>query len=324
MNTHSPFHLYRADGTPNGSGATLPPLDPGLWNDDPSGYVAEPGLQDAVNVSLALGQPLLVTGEPGTGKTQLAASIGHALGLPQPLVFRTKSTSTARDLFYRYDSLRHFHDAQFSDQPPSIEGYIHYDALGLAILLSMPSDEADPLLPHQLKGRGPIRSVVLIDEVDKAPRDLPNDVLDELESMSFTVKETGRTFAADRRFRPAVVLTSNSEKTLPDAFLRRCVFYHLTFPDHARLGEIVRRRLGPTRLTSQNIDQAIRHFESVRQLGLRKKPSTAELIAWLRVVDAVQLDFSSGNPSSREALALTYSILAKSKEDVAMLLDRVD
>jgi MoxR-like ATPase len=205
-----------------------------------------------------------------------------------------------------------------------MESYIEYDALGLAILLAMQPADADPFLPEQLKGRGPIRSVVLIDEIDKAPRDLPNDVLDEIESMSFTVKETGRAFRADRRFRPVVVLTSNSEKTLPDAFLRRCVFYHLSFPDHARLGDIVRRRLGPTRLTDHTIEQAIRHFESVRQLAMRKKPSTAELIAWLRVIDAVQLEFANGKPSSRDALALTYSILAKSKEDMTMLLERLE
>ena len=173
------------------------------------------------------------------------------------------------------------------------------------------------------RGSGPIRSVVSIDEIDKAPRDLPNDVLDELESMSFTVKETGRSFAADRRYKPVVVLTSNSEKTLPDVFLRRCVFFHLAFPDRARLAEIVRRRLGPTRLSNESLEHAIRHFESVREMGLRKKPSTAELIAWLRILDTLRIDFANGKPSDREALALTYSILAKSKEDMATLVDRL-
>lgn len=301
----------------------FPPLTNSLWSDDPRGYVAEDGLRDAVNVALALGQPLLVTGEPGTGKTQLAVSVAHSLGLPEPLVFRTKSTSTARDLFYRYDSLRHFHDAQFRDHATPIDSYIEYDALGLAILLAMDPAAANPFLPERWKDVGPVRSVVLIDEVDKAPRDLPNDILDEFESMSFSVKETGRSFAADRRYKPIVVLTSNSEKTLPDAFLRRCVFFHLAFPNRQRLTEIVRRRLGPTQLSERSIDEAIRHFESVRELGLRKKPSTAELIAWLRILDTLRVEFSNGKANDRDALALTYSILAKSKEDLAMLVDRL-
>jgi MoxR-like ATPase len=322
VTTKAPFQLYSGDGSANGNGSALPTLDASIWSDDPAGYVAEPGLRDAVNVALALGQPLLVTGEPGTGKTQLAGSIAHALGLARPLVFRAKSTSAARDLFYRYDSLRHFHDAQFRDTAAPIESYIDCEALGLAILLTLPRAETASLLPVSLRDGGPTRSVVLIDEIDKAPRDLPNDVLDELESMSFTVKETGRSFRADQRLRPIVVLTSNSEKTLPDAFLRRCVFYHLSFPDHARLAEIVRRRLGNTTLSTQSIDHAIRHFEELRQLGLRKKPSTAELIAWLRVLDAANVDFSSGRASNRDALALTYSILAKSKEDMTMLTER--
>jgi MoxR-like ATPase len=325
MSSSTPFRLYVGDGSRiTERDATLPPLDAAPWSDDPRGYIAEDGLRDAVNVALTLGQPLLITGEPGTGKTQLAGSIAYSLGLPDPFVFRTKSTSAARDLFYRYDSLRHFHDAQFRGESTSVDQYVSYEALGLAILLSMPPATADQYLPQELKGRGPIRSVVLIDEIDKAPRDLPNDVLDEIESMSFTVKETGRVFAADRRYKPVIVLTSNSEKTLPDAFLRRCVFYHLRFPDRARLADIVRRRLGPTQMSGASIDQAIRHFEEVRELGLRKKPSTAELIAWLRVLDVLRIDFANGARHDREALALTYSVLAKSKEDMALLTDRLE
>ena len=168
-----------------------------------------------------------------------------------------------------------------------------------------------------------MRSVVLVDEVDKAPRDLPNDILDELETMSFTVAETGRRFAADRRFKPILVLTSNSEKVLPDAFLRRCVYYHVSFPSGDRLQAIVRRRLGPTTLAQESIDHAIRHFEQLRELSLRKKPATAELIAWLRVLDRLQIDIANPKPGQRDAIALTYSILAKSKEDLAMLTERM-
>ena len=323
MKPETQFRMYAGDGTaqPNGNGA--PPLDETVWRDDPKDYLAEDGLRDAVNVAITLGQPLIVTGEPGTGKTQLAGSVAHGLGLPAPLVFHTKSTSTARDLFYRYDSLRHFHDSQFSKGDLSIEGYVEYAPLGLAILLAMDPRDADPFLPAALTGKGPMRSVVLVDEVDKAPRDLPNDILDELETMSFSVAETGRRFAADRRYKPILVLTSNSEKVLPDAFLRRCVYYHVSFPSGERLQAIVRRRLGPTRLAQESIDHAIRHFEQLRELSLRKKPATAELIAWLRVLDRLQIDIANPKPGQRDAIALTYSILAKSKEDLAMLTERM-
>src|SRR5262249_41495666 len=190
--------------------------------DAPELYIADKGLSDAVNVALILGQPLLVTGEPGTGKTQLAASIACELELPPPLLFVAKTTSTAKDLFYRYDALTHFHDSHFRQGQLAMESYIAYEALGLAILLSLPVADGDPLLPPHLRGKGPTRSVVLIDEIDKAPRDLPNDVLNEIETLSFTVRETGRSVTASSGYRPVVVITSNSEKNLPDAFLRRC------------------------------------------------------------------------------------------------------
>lgn len=325
MTDRNGFRIYAGDGrTARERNTNLPPLDAAAWTDDPVGYLAEDGLRDAVNVAVSLGQPLLVTGEPGTGKTQLAGSIAHELGLPAPLVFNTKSTSSARDLFYRYDALRHFHDAQFRQGETRPDDYVEYEALGLAILLAMEAAQANPFLPEGLRDKGPLRSLVLIDEVDKAPRDLPNDVLNEIEQMSFSVKETARTFTADRRFKPIVILTSNSEKTLPDAFLRRCVFYHLTFPDRARLLEIVGRRLGPgASFSPARLEQAVAHFEKIRELGLRKKPSTAELIAWLRILERLDLDPANPKPGERETLAFTYSILAKSKEDLALLQERL-
>jgi len=316
------FNVYQPNGS-RSAPASLPALDASPWSDDPAGYVAEEGLQDAVNVALSLGQPLLVTGEPGTGKTQLAGSVAYSLGLPAPLVFRTKSTSVARDLFYRYEALQHFHDAQFREEASAIDRYVTFEALGLAILASASSADAGIHLPKDLRDRAPLRSVVLIDEIDKAPRDLPNDVLDEVESMSFTVKETGRTFSADRRYKPIVILTSNSEKTLPDAFLRRCVFFHLTFPSGDRLMEIARRRIGPSRFDDEDVKLAIRHFEEIRSLALRKKPSTAELIAWLRVLDALDVSFRSGRATNRDALIMSYAVLAKNKDDIAVLADRI-
>jgi MoxR-like ATPase len=315
------FRAYAGNGTTIlDRNQVLPPLEGGSWLSDPAGYVADAGLRDTVNVALTLGQPLLVTGEPGTGKTDLAFSIAHELALPAPLVFNTKSTSAARDLFYRYDSLRHFHDSQFRDNATTAESYITYEALGIAILLAMSPARAADYLPDGLKGRGPVRSVVLIDEVDKAPRDLPNDVLNEIEQMAFAVAETRNGFAADPAFKPVVVFTSNSEKNLPDAFLRRCVFYHIPFPDRVRLREIVARRLPPdARFSPALVDHAITHFERIRELGLRKKPSTAELLAWVRVLAKLDLDVDDLKPGEAETVAMTYSILAKGREDMALL-----
>lgn len=311
------FKFYTGEGTSiSRRGLSLPPFERASELDDPAGYIASEGLRDAVNVAIMLGQPLLVTGEPGTGKTQLASSVAYELELPTPLVFHTKTTSTAKDLFYRYDALGHFHDAHFRQEQTDIEKYITYEALGLAILLSMPPSETDSYLPERLRGRGPARSVVLIDEIDKAPRDLPNDVLDEIENMSFTVRETGHTFAADKGYMPVVILTSNSEKNLPDAFLRRCVFYHIPFPTSDRLKEIVTRRLSfDGHFTPKMLEAAIKHFEKIRELSLKKKPATAELLAWVRVLDKKGIDTNDLKSGEVEALAFTYAVLAKSKED---------
>ncbi len=321
MTEENVFQLYRGDGVTIGKRELrLPTFEKIAGLDDPANYVAEKGLRDAVNVSLTLGQPLLVTGEPGTGKTQLAASIAYELELPAPLVFHTKTTSTAKDLFYRYDALAHFHDAQFRKEEPDIENYIAYEALGLAILLSMDAAVANPHLPEPLRDKGPIRSVVLIDEIDKAPRDLPNDVLNEIENMSFNVRETGRSFSAAQSYRPILILTSNSEKNLPDAFLRRCVFYHISFPDRERLKEIVQGRLSMSPdFTPQMLDNAIRHFEEIRDLALKKRPATAEFLAWMRILEKMRIDVNNLKSGETEALAFTYSILAKSKEDRELL-----
>lgn len=288
--------------------------------DAPELYIAEKGLTDAVNVALALGQPLLVTGEPGTGKTQLAASVACELELPAPLTFHAKTTSTAKDLFYRYDALAHFHDSHFRTDQLSIESYVGYEALGLAILLSLPPVEADGRLPEHLRGKGPTRSVVLIDEIDKAPRDFPNDILNEIEDLSFTVRETGRKFATSPDYRPILVLSSNSEKNLPDAFLRRCIFYHISFPNHDRLKEIVARRLDPAdRFTPAMLENALSHFEEIRSLALVKKPATAECLAWLRILQQMEIDPGNLKPGQAEALSLSYCVLAKNKDDLGKL-----
>lgn len=314
------FHFYAGTGqTITQRGGELPRPERAAENNDPAQYIAAPSLRDAVNVALMLGQPLLVTGEPGTGKTQLAWSIAYELNLHGPLVFHTKTTSTAKDLFYRYDALRHFHDANIRSDQTEIdaEKYITYEALGLAILMSHAASPSQPAPMYDLPYGCPVRSVVLIDEVDKAPRDFPNDILYEIEDMSFTVSETGRTFKIDDRYIPFVLFTSNSEKNLPDAFLRRCVFYDIPFPNKEQLTIIVERRLGVSeKFKSEMLENAIDHFQEIRDLTLRKKPATAELIAWVKVLDRMQIDVRRLRPGQAEALALTYSVIAKNKDDL--------
>jgi MoxR-like ATPase len=321
MTDGSRFRIYCGEGIKvSDRNIDVPPFEHSERLDDPAQYIADRPLRDAVNVALSLGQPLLVTGEPGTGKTQLAGSIAYELELPPPLVFHTKTTSTAKDLFYRYDALRHFHDSHFQREASDVEAYINYEALGLAILLTMDPTVADPMLPPVYRGKGPTRSVVLIDEVDKAPRDLPNDILNEIERMSFTVNEVGKVFAADSRLRPILILTSNSEKSLPDPFLRRCVFYNIPFPEKGRLMEIVQRRLGPgMTLDREMLENALAHFEEIRSLPLRRRPATAECLSWLQVIDRMHIDVRNLRAGQAEALALSYSVLTKSAEDSSLV-----
>jgi MoxR-like ATPase len=249
----------------------------------PEHYLADPGLVDAANVALLLGQPLLLTGEPGTSKTQFAASLAWELVLGRPLTFETKSTSTARELFYSYDALKRFQDAQ-SGVASSPLPYLTYRALGIAVLRTRTPEEVATFVPAGFAHGGKRRSVVLIDEIDKAPRDFPNDILNELEQLFFRVPELGDVrIDTDPALHPVVVFTSNSEKDLPDAFLRRCIYYHIPFPDRERLAAIVARRIGgAVRGSSRLLDDALDLFYELRApaSGLRKKPATAELLGW--------------------------------------------
>jgi MoxR-like ATPase len=304
----------------------LPDFDPLIGPEDPKAYLATPGLRNAVNVALALGQPLLVTGDPGTGKTRLAASIAWELELPF-FEFHTQTRSIAADLFYHYDALRRFQDAQLEEEHP-IEHYITCQALGLAILLA--AEQSDErilgLLPREppeiraAREKGPTRSVVLIDEIDKAPRDLPNDVLNEVERMQFTVRETDwPPFQAPEAYRPILILSSNSEKNLPDAFLRRCVFYHIEFPGAEMLQKIVRRRFGEDGFEEKFLTAAIAGFEVIREQPLKKKPATAEFLAWISILWALGIDPSQHKKADQDKIRLSFSVLAKSRDDLAYL-----
>jgi MoxR-like ATPase len=287
----------------------------------PEAYLPDNGLVDAVNVALLLGQPLLLTGEPGTGKTQLAYSLAYQLGLDQPLKFETKSTSTARDLFYFYDALSHFRAIQTQPAGTTIDPlkYFTFKALGKAILLTQATDQIQAFLPlSDTTCTEPRRSVVLIDEIDKAPRDFPNDILNEVENLYFRIPELGNAeIKTDPQLSPILVLTSNSEKHLPDAFLRRCIYYHISFPDRDRLVKIVETRLGENlKQGSPFLNDALDIFAQLRQASLRKKPATAELLNWLQVLRERFKD--EENPLASQPVDRvkeTLSSLVKTQED---------
>ena len=253
----------------------------------PQNYLPDAGLVDAVNVALMLRQPLMVTGEPGTGKTVLAWSVAWELGLSPPLVFETKSTSQARDLFYNYDTLGRFTAKELRAEAGDARDYITYNALGAAIVLANPPEAVSDALPKGFVHSERRRSVVLIDEVEKAPRDFANDILNEIERMYFRIPELGnRRIEAENEYAPVIVMTNNSEKSLPDAFLRRCIYYHIDFPTGLRLEEIVVARMpeliGKGAAVALARD-AIEFLLYAREdsAGLEKRPGTAELLAWL-------------------------------------------
>ena len=237
------------------------------------GYIVSRSLVEAVNCAIALERPLLIKGEPGTGKTLLARHVSEGLGMPMEQ-WHIKSTSKATEGLYVYDTLQRLNDARFGDGDVSdIRHYIKYGPLGRVFA----ADE---------------RHVLLIDDIDKADLEFPNDILREIDEMRFTVMETGDEVVAKER--PVVIITSNNEKELPDAFLRRCVFHYIEFPDPPLMRQIV--DVHHPNLDTTLLDQVLIKFYWLRgQNELRKKPSTSELVDWISAllrsgVDQQQLE----------------------------------
>ncbi len=260
-----------------------------------AGYIVDEALARVVDAAVALGRPLLVKGEPGTGKTLLAKAIAEGLGL-ELLTWHVKSTTKAVDGLYTYDVVARLNDARFGTGDVSdIRRYIRFGPLGQAL-------------------RADTRVVLLIDEVDKADPEFPNDLLRELDEMAFHVPETGDTWTAKQR--PIVLLTSNAEKELPDAFLRRCVFHFLAFPDRERMERIV--RVHHPALDEAILTASLDRFYALRRTpGLRKAPSTSELVDWIGVLVHAGL-----NPDAIREEEAFMGVLFKTEVDLATVQGR--
>ncbi|MDD6010708.1 MAG: MoxR family ATPase [Lachnospiraceae bacterium] len=260
-------------------------------------YVASEQLLNAVNVAITLGKPLLIKGEPGTGKTMLAEAISKALD-KKLIIWNIKSTTKAQDGLYMYDTIQRLYDGQFGEEGvDDIARYIKLGKLGEAF----ESDE---------------QVILLIDEIDKADLEFPNDLLWELDQMEFYIHETKRTVKA--KHRPIVIITSNAEKELPDAFLRRCIFHYIDFPDADLMEEIVRTHI-------PNVEEAVLKsafdvFYDIRGMrDVRKKPSTSELIDWINVLQL-------GGISADEIRAKLpfVGVIVKKDEDLNVVRSKIN
>ena len=258
-------------------------------------YIASDELRHSVNVAVALARPLLVRGEPGTGKTLLAENVAEALGLPL-LRWHVKSTTKAKDGLYVYDTVARLHDSRFGDG--DVKDIAHYIKLGpLGQALAAPS-----------------KCVLLIDEIDKADIEFPNDLLLELDAMRFRIDETATDVVAKER--PVVIITSNNEKELPDAFLRRCFFHYIKFPDKETMQAIVDVHFPNLKKTL--LKEALEAFFQIRELpGLKKKPSTSELLDWLKLLVAEDIPPEAlRSQDSKAVIPPLHGALLKNEQDV--------
>ncbi len=261
-------------------------------------YIASDDLSMAVNAAMALEKPLLIKGEPGTGKTMLAEQVAEAAGM-ELVQWHIKSTTKAHQGLYEYDAVSRLRDSQLGDNKVAdIGNYIKKGKLWEAFSAEK-------------------RVVLLIDEIDKADIEFPNDLLQELDRMEFFVYETGETIKAINR--PVIIITSNNEKELPDAFLRRCFFHFISFPDRQTMKSIVDVHYPAIQKTL--VDQALEIFFELRELpGLKKRPSTSELIDWLKLLmsDDIPDDILTQRDQST-AIPPLYGALLKNEQDVQML-----
>ena len=257
-------------------------------------YVATDDLTVAVNAAVTLERPLLVKGEPGTGKTELARQVSRSLGLSM-IEWNVKSTTRAQQGLYEYDAVSRLRDSQLGDaRVHDVKNYIRKGKLWQAF-------EAEE------------KVVLLIDEVDKADIEFPNDLLQELDKMAFFVYETGETITA--RHRPIVIITSNNEKELPDAFLRRCFFHYIRFPDPETLRRIV--EVHHPGIKDALLSTALTQFYDIRdQAGLKKKPSTSEVLDWLKLLLAEDMTADDLKSSGANALPKLHGALLKNEQDV--------
>ena len=257
-------------------------------------YVATDDLTIAVNAAVTLERPLLVKGEPGTGKTELARQVSAALGLPM-IEWNIKSTTRAQQGLYEYDAVSRLRDSQLGEERVhDVKNYIRKGKLWQAF-------EAEG------------KTVLLIDEIDKADIEFPNDLLQELDKMEFFVYETGETIKAENR--PIVIITSNNEKELPDAFLRRCFFHYIQFPEMDTLRKIV--EVHHPGIKESLLTTALTQFYEIReQQGLKKKPSTSEVLDWLKLLLAEDMDAADLKKDGKSALPKLHGALLKNEQDV--------
>lgn len=262
-----------------------------------SEYVASEELMASVNIAMALKKPLLIKGEPGTGKTMLAEAVAKSLN-KKLLIWNIKSTTKAQEGLYTYDTIQRLYDGQFGEEGvDDIARYIKLGKLGEAF----DSEE---------------QVVLLIDEIDKADLEFPNDLLWELDQMEFYIHETKRTVKA--KHRPIVIITSNAEKELPDAFLRRCIFHYIEFPNQELMEEIVKTHF--PKVEENLMKNAMKAFYAIREIrDLRKKPSTSELIDW---INALQI---GGIPTDTLTKQLPFlGVMVKKDEDLESVKKRID
>tara|TARA_X000000950_G_C13733920_1_gene585473 strand:+ start:134 stop:988 length:855 start_codon:yes stop_codon:yes gene_type:complete len=261
-------------------------------------YISTEDLSMAVNAAINLERPLLIKGEPGTGKTMLALEVAESLGLPL-YEWNIKSTTKAQQGLYEYDAVTRLRDSQLGDERvKDISNYIEKGKLWEAFV----SGE---------------RAVLLIDEIDKADIEFPNDLLQEIDRMEFYVYETKETVKAIHR--PIVIITSNNEKELPDAFLRRCFFHYISFPDRETMQDIV--KVHHPKIKQKLVKEALDIFFDVRKVpGLKKKPSTSELVDWLKLLMSDDLpDEILKNRDATKAIPPLYGALIKNEQDVQLL-----